>query len=229
MTTIAFATDIHHDTRIFEWLAWARASRDVVAIGGDLDDPVRKLGDPFGFLMHVLMPSSVKDRILALPQVVTVLGNHDRPDPRALHGAAVTIKGITIGGVGGSLPTGEFPFQVEESEYDSILRKLGRVDVLISHEPPYDTNCDLKHGDRHIGSRAVREYILRERPSLVLVGHVHESAGIDRLGPSTVVNPGPFFRGNYAAAEMGGGDVRVTTVKVDSIRRGHMIRPSSYL
>jgi Icc-related predicted phosphoesterase len=217
MTTIAFATDVHRDGRIFPWLDEMMHSHDVVAIGGDLDDPC--LGSPnakVNYVMHKLRPNRLRDRLLARAReigenrLLVVLGNHDNPDPASLHGRTVaTSDGLIVGGVGGSLPTGPFPFQLEEWEYASILDKLGRVDILVTHEPPHGTACDIAHGGRHMGSRAVRDYCLRERPRLVLTGHIHESPSVDRLGRTVLVNPGPFFTGRYGLAEvpMGGGEV----------------------
>jgi Icc-related predicted phosphoesterase len=51
--------------------------------------------------------------------------------------------------------------------------------------------------ERHVGSRAIRAFIERRRPPLVLTGHIHESPRIsasyrDRVGDSIVVNPGQF-------------------------------------
>ena len=37
---------------------------------------------------------------------------------------------------------------------------------------------------------------------LALVGHIHESPGIDVIGETTVMNPGPFMTGSYAEVEL---------------------------
>lgn len=44
-----------------------------------------------------------------------------------------------------------------------------------------------------VGSTAVRDAIVRFRPMLTLHGHIHESKGVRRIGPSTVVNPGSEY------------------------------------
>ena len=183
---------------------------DIVAVGGDIDDP--DLGLPnfkLNFAMHKLRPNIVRDRIFGFASrhkakpVLVVLGNHDNPDARALHGISITASGLVVGGVGGSLPTGSpFPFQLEERDYESILRGLGHVDVLVVHQPPFDTKCDIAWGGGHAGSKAVRAYVDRERPRLVLTGHIHESPAIDHLGGTTILNPGPFFMGNYGEVEL---------------------------
>ncbi|MDR5683679.1 MAG: metallophosphoesterase [Armatimonadota bacterium] len=60
-------------------------------------------------------------------------------------------------------------------------------DVLVVHEPPYGV-LDRTRTGQHIGSRSVRDFVLRLRPRLVVCGHVHESPGIKPLGETTVVN-----------------------------------------
>ena len=44
---------------------------------------------------------------------------------------------------------------------------------------------------------------------LAISGHIHEAAGIDHLGPTTLVNPGSFRQGRYAVADLSDGRVQV--------------------
>lgn len=44
-----------------------------------------------------------------------------------------------------------------------------------------------------VGSTAVRDAILKYEPLLGLHGHIHESRGSRRLGPTTIVNPGSEY------------------------------------
>ena len=69
--------------------------------------------------------------------------------------------------------------------------------LLVAHSPPRDTRCDVIGSRAHVGSRALRDYIERHRPPLVLSGHIHESPRVsgawrDTIGPTPVVNPGQF-------------------------------------
>ena len=34
------------------------------------------------------------------------------------------------------------------------------------------------------------------------MGHIHESQGVDTIGKTVIVNPGPFMTGNYAEVEL---------------------------
>ena len=77
------------------------------------------------------------------------------------------------------------------------------------HVPPYGTGIDeapeLTEDMRMVmdstgtpnmvpvGSTAVKEAILKYQPMLGLHGHIHEAAGIRKLGKTTIVNPGSEY------------------------------------
>ncbi|GAI38384.1 unnamed protein product, partial [marine sediment metagenome] len=59
--------------------------------------------------------------------------------------------------------------------------------------PPYNTKLDIvfNHtGMKHVGSVAVRRFIEKYQPLATLHGHVHESAGVGKIGKTICVNPG---------------------------------------
>lgn len=60
-------------------------------------------------------------------------------------------------------------------------------DLIVTHEPPAGV-LDLARSGRHIGSRAVLDLLNRLRPRVLTCGHVHEAAGIERLGETLVIN-----------------------------------------
>ena len=69
--------------------------------------------------------------------------------------------------------------------------------IFALHSPPRGTRCDMIGGGTHVGSRAIRRFIERHHPPLVLSGHIHESPRVsnsfqDTIGTSVVVNPGQF-------------------------------------
>jgi len=79
------------------------------------------------------------------------------------------------------------------------LRRLPVADpahtVAVLHAPPFDTRCDVLFDGRHIGSKALRNWIERNQPCFSLHGHIHESPKLsrsffDRIGATTVINPG---------------------------------------
>ncbi len=51
---------------------------------------------------------------------------------------------------------------------------------------------------------AVREWIERVEPSLVISGHIHEGRGSESIGDIQVVNCGPAFEGYYEVVTLDG-------------------------
>jgi uncharacterized protein len=197
--TIGFIVDMHDNPKTMDWLAEAVKQYDMVAVGGDIGE--------LGLLYKIV------DFAMGKP-VFIVLGNHDYPIEEmyaaksVLHGTFQKVGALTIGGIGGSLPVYGGPLELDETELLILARNLGPVDILVAHQPPVDTKCDIVYdglselGARHIGSVAIRKYIEEAQPLLALVGHIHESVGVDTIGKTVIVNPGPFMTGNYAEVEL---------------------------
>jgi Icc-related predicted phosphoesterase len=87
--------------------------------------------------------------------------------------------------------------------------------LYILHSPPHETRCDVIGGGTHVGSRAIRRFIERHRPPLVLSGHIHESPRVsssyrDAIGPSIVVNPGQFGTSRLCGVWFDPGDIQGT-------------------
>ncbi len=70
--------------------------------------------------------------------------------------------------------------------------------LLVVHNPPFGTALDRLDSGRHVGSPAVREFIERVQPAVCLTGHIHESRAVDRIGKTTIINPGALPQGGYA-------------------------------
>ena len=144
-----------------------------------------------------------------------VLGNCDKPEfIRELEKKDICVqkclehtKGLCFAGSGGgSKFTGTTPFEREDedlvSDFDIIRNQGEDADwanlIAIMHNPPKDTKCDMIEGGIHVGSPALRTFIEKTKPLAVVTGHIHESAGIDKIGNTTVINPGPLLEGKYA-------------------------------
>jgi uncharacterized protein len=97
--------------------------------------------------------------------------------------------------------------------------------VLNVHVPPYGTQLDdapVLDADLRVvqsmgqvkfaavGSTAVRDFELERQPLLGLHGHIHESAGIRRLGRTIAINPGS----DYATGALHGALVTLKDGKV---------------
>ncbi|MBS7643667.1 metallophosphoesterase, partial [Candidatus Bathyarchaeota archaeon] len=149
--------------------------------------------------------------------ILFVPGNCDDPElakskvkgTSCIHGTYVVINGICFLGIGGGAP-GPFktPFELTEEEKQNLLEKAFRLAsnpqhlVLVSHMPPHNSNVDVARGGKHIGSKSVRMFIEEREPILALCGHVHESSGVDKIGKTTVVNPGPASKGFCAIVNL---------------------------
>jgi Icc-related predicted phosphoesterase len=83
--------------------------------------------------------------------------------------------------------TGEWNFEVQESDIRERLGKLPIVDVLVTHCPPYQV-LDVDNCGFHRGSTAMNSwysYAGNVPKKAWLFGHLHESGGIqvrDRTG-----------------------------------------------
>ena len=149
-----------------------------------------------------------------VPVVAAQIGNMDRAEVADLlsrdginiHVAARALApGLAVMGIGGSTPTpfgtpSEFP----EASYAAWLescrleaKKLAEQVLLVSHNPPKNTRCDVIGAGMHVGSEAVRSFIEKHQPPFCLCGHIHEARATDAVGATTVINPGNFGAGGY--------------------------------
>lgn len=67
--------------------------------------------------------------------------------------------------------------------------------ICVMHGPPFGTSLDRLADGRPAGSRAVRDFLMRENPLMSLHGHIHESADasgawVERIGQTLSVNAG---------------------------------------
>lgn len=153
-----------------------------------------------------------------------VAGNLDTPEVNDylddldinLHGQARIIdQSLCVYGMGGSNPTPfNTPWEFNESQMelllgeasshaaqliDEIKEKTGQTlpSLCICHTPPAHTTVDKLTNGSHAGSQAVRSHLTDFQPTLCITGHIHESKGQDRIGTTTIYNPGMFADGGY--------------------------------
>jgi uncharacterized protein len=197
---LLYVTDIHESKGALNWLLkFAGDSYYAIVVGGDITTEARM---PF---LEEFLDSVRKIR----GKIFLVQGNHEPREMAVptsmnlLHGRKLVLGEFTIGGLGGSNFTSVgAPFEYGDEEARSLLDALGPVDVLVSHCPPYGTRCDLAPDGKNYGSVPVREYVESRKPRLVLCGHVHVARAVDKLGETTIVNPGPLNEGNYAVVDV---------------------------
>ena len=70
---------------------------------------------------------------------------------------------------------------------ESLLKQKPEKTILLSHYPPKGV-VDKTDFGAHVGSKELRELIEKYQPPLFLCGHIHESAGVEKIGKTTVVN-----------------------------------------
>ncbi len=83
---------------------------------------------------------------------------------------------------GWDIPEEEISKKLEKFTFDSDF-------IFVSHAPPHNSGLDVVE-EKNAGSLAIREFIEKQQPFLSLHGHVHESAGITRIGKTICVNAG---------------------------------------
>ncbi len=213
---LAVISDIHGSLSFLPGATQALAQADAVVVAGDITT-----------FADVDVARPILQSIQAInPTVVAVHGNCDRKSiddflahsQMSLHGRCRIVHDHAFVGVGGSLPCpGSTPNEIGEREFECILERAVHANadpilplVLVSHQPAHGTKLDRISRGRFSGSQAIRHFIEQYQPVLAISGHIHEARGIDHIGPSTLVNPGPFGRGCYAMIDLEQGQVQVT-------------------
>lgn len=200
---LAYLVDIHERFSLVSTNLSRIGELDALVLGGDLtnagtaEDAERAL---------VEWQASV-------PRLFAVAGNMDSPaiDTRlreldiSLDQAGVVVEDIGFFGVSAApVSSLRTPYELDEEEltrridvaFEQVVGSSRQI--FCPHAPPRGTACDRLRDGQHVGSTAVRAFIEREQPDLVLCGHIHESRGVDRIGKSRIVNPGPASAGHYA-------------------------------
>jgi uncharacterized protein len=213
---IAYLVDVHDHFDAVPRAMEQIGPVDVLVIGGDIttagsaDDAARAIEDW---------------RPLA-PRLLALAGNMDSPeiDARLAElGVALDGRGVRLGDVGvfgvSAAPKSPLhtPYELSDEELSRRIEdgfaavQDCRVTIFCPHAPPQGTACDRLSSGQHVGSAVVRAFIEREQPYLVLCGHIHESRGLDELGRTHIVNPGPTSAGHYAVVDVDEG----VTVQLD--------------
>ena len=143
--------------------------------------------------------------------IFAVLGNCDNIDfleelenqDISVEKALVFHEGLAFAGSGGgTFFTGKTEFERTEdeclSDFDIVVNSveqsgdnsLWRSLILVSHNPPVGDKIDSFDGEHHAGSQKFTDFIKANKPLAVVCGHIHEGAGIEKIGDSVVINPG---------------------------------------
>ena len=186
-------SDLHADADAARQLVQRARTADVVIGAGDFGNLRRDVRVCIDILRAIRRPA------------VLVAGNNesteelteacaDWPGAHVLHGSGITLNGVPFFGIGGGIPVtpfGSWSYDFTEEQAAGLLAECPAGCVLVSHSPPKGA-ADVSSSGRSLGSVAVRQTVIRQRPLLVVCGHIHASAGQQAaIGPSPVINAGP--------------------------------------
>ena len=208
-------SDIHGEAAGLDELLAGAGQADVVIVAGDITH-LGGRAEAHAVLAPILSAGT---------RLVAVAGNMDREPARSylgelgvdLHARGILIDGVGFMGLGGGTPSPfGTPWELDDAEaarcleagFASIAGAAFRV--LVSHAPPRGTKLDLGFARQHFGSGPVRDFLLGGNVDLCICGHIHESAGEDRLGRAQCLNIGPFKDGNFALVTIHDGRAIVT-------------------
>jgi Icc-related predicted phosphoesterase len=150
--------------------------------------------------------------------ILLVPGNCDPPEmirtqlngATCLHGKCHMQEDIAFIGLGGAPKSFlRSLFELTEDEIAKTLNQAlkecpqSRMLAIVSHATPKDTRLDLTFAKLHVGSVSLRQFIEEKKPNVVFCGHIHEAKGVDHIGETLLVNPGPVRHGYCAIVEMG--------------------------
>lgn len=211
-------SDGHGAIDMLDRLSQEAEKADFILFGGDFAD----YGNSESGTLFLQRLVSLHDNIFS------VTGNSDEPlfkdsleeQDICIEGSLSYFNGLMLTGSGGGMKfQADTPNERTDEDLASDLHlaadSIGEADkatldfwdnlVVIAHHPPKDTKLDIITSGIHVGSPLVRTFIEEYKPLLVVSGHIHESAAVDTLGPTTLINPGPLYEGNYAVVEISGG------------------------
>jgi uncharacterized protein len=105
-----------------------------------------------------------------------------------MHLRSGQLSGLTFGGFEGSVryKVGTAPMYTQE-EAAQLMQNFPRVDVFLSHCPPYGIN-DEPDEVAHQGFHALRSYLDQQQPRLWLHGHTYPKEGevVTQHGPTRI-------------------------------------------
>ncbi len=133
--------------------------------------------------------------ITEIPKI-GVYGNHDSGKYFEslgilnLHLKTFEYKGFIFGGFEGCVRYKSSPEAImcSQEEAEELLKNFPRVDVMITHCPPYGIN-DEPEDLAHQGFLALRKYLETKKPKYLLHGHTFPKPGkmVEQFGETKIV------------------------------------------
>jgi Icc-related predicted phosphoesterase len=204
---IAFLVDVHDRFDAVPKALQEIGAVDLLIIGGDITTG--------GTAAEAAR--AIEDWRPLAPRLLALAGNMDSPAIDACLaelGVALDGSGFEFGELGvfgvSAAPRSplQTPYELSDEELERRIQagfasvKDCHVKIFCPHAPPQGTACDRLRSGEQVGSVVIRDFVEKEQPDLVLCGHIHESRGVDEIGNSRIVNPGPAAAGHYAVVEI---------------------------
>ncbi len=204
MFRILLLSDLHGS--IPQIPAFDRKKFDAIILAGDVTNGTKVVSRIDAFVQ----------KLAYLGEFYFFQGNSDYPalveqpllnkNAKVLHQKAILVGEYEIIGSGGAT-TGLINYSAfTEAQFERNLRDVyasarasPEYQILVTHDPPYNTALDLNLRHEHVGSRSVRNLIEEKQPLLALCGHIHEARGIEKIKKTTCVNAGSVKLGNGGA------------------------------
>ena len=190
---LLLCVDLHCQVKAIESLRKKvrKEKPDAICCSGDISIVDRGTGEMLGEL------DKLGKRFLIIP------GNHEDEKNLEmacgffenmvyLHKKSHVIGNVLFLGYGtGGFSTVDTRFKRVGKDFERIIAKnKGKKIVLLVHAPPYKTIVDNVMGSS-CGNKTFKEFIVRNKPDLVVCGHLHENAGKeDFVGKTRAINPG---------------------------------------
>lgn len=165
---------------------------DAIILAGDLCPDMSAIRQ-LGWLEGVFIPHIQK---LGLPGIA-ILGNHDfvgvhyppqvkqafaRIGIEYLEGQETMFNGLSVFGSPYVTNLPNWAFNMTEDRHKDFLQYVDRVDLMITHGPPFGLLDGVPYGPggrliEHTGSRALTEWVIAKKPKVHVFGHIHEAFG----------------------------------------------------
>jgi len=213
MLKILVIADIHGEFEGFSRMIDRMKERDfdLLICPGDFTDIYNT---PEGYSQTDIAELILQKLLSMGKPVFCVPGNHEPYEILELfdeydvnvHGKVKKFKNIYFVGFGGAATPFNTKFEPTEEEIKTTLEeKVKRIKgdfVLITHNPAFGTKLDMTERGEHVGSKAVREFIEKNKPLLAISAHIHEARGEDILGKTTLFYPGAAYEGYCGIVEI---------------------------
>lgn len=207
---LLLVSDLHYSLPLFDWVAEVAGDFDVVVMAGDHLD----LASLVDGRAQAAVVKKYFSRIEAKTRLLICSGNHDLDSKNAAgEKMAKWLLGARNKGVlsdGESVAIGDTLFTmcpwwdgpVSQAEIGAQLAETEKERrkrwIWIYHAPPAASPVAWG-GQRYFGDDALRKWIEKYQPDIVMSGHVHEApyvqngSWVDRIGGTWIFNTGHYL------------------------------------